>query len=114
MVQFDASNKPIPESGLAQGDFVIHWMNAPISTFSKRMPHVGNSSEHNEYMALTAATKSTIWLRQFLQEAELGEYVREPTVLYGDNVQANRLCREHFVTTGNQYIYLPYHFARET
>ena len=41
--------------------------------------------------------------------------VRSPTVglLYGDNIQANKLCREQFVTTGNQYIYLPYHFARE-
>ena len=113
IAQFDASNKPIPESGLAQGGFVIHWMNGPVSTYSKRMHHRGLSSEHNEYMALTAATKSIIWLRQFLQEAELGEYVSEPTLVYGDNVQANKLCREHFVTTGNQYIYLPYHFSRE-
>jgi hypothetical protein len=34
-------------------------------------------------------------------------------VLSGDNIQAHRLCKEHFVTTGNQHIYQPYHFNRE-
>ena len=34
-------------------------------------------------------------------------------MLLGDNTQANRLCKEHFVSTGNQYIYLPYHFNKE-
>jgi len=29
VVQFDASNKPIPESGQAQGGYIIHWMNGP-------------------------------------------------------------------------------------
>ena len=52
-------------------------------------------------------------MRQFLQEAGLREVVTQPTTLFGDNVQANRLCREHFVSTGNQYIYLPYHLSRE-
>jgi hypothetical protein len=35
------------------------------------------------------------------------------TVVYGDNIQANRLCKEHFVTTGNQHIYQPYHWNRQ-
>ena len=82
-------------------------------SYSKRLHHVGLSSEHNEYMALAAATKAVIWLRQLLQEADLPEAVDAPTMLFGDNVQANKLCREHFVSSGNQYISLPYHLSRE-
>ena len=31
----------------------------------------------------------------------------------GDNVAANNLSEEHFASTGNQYIYINYHFDRE-
>ena len=33
--------------------------------------------------------------------------------MFGDNVNANKLCKEHFVSTGNQYIYSTYHLSRE-
>ena len=88
-------------------------MNGPISTVSKRLAHVGLSSEHNEYMALAQCIKAVIWLRQLLEEIGDAKYVEDPTYLFGDNVQANNLCQEHFTSTGNQYIYLPYHFNRE-
>ena len=39
--------------------------------------------------------------------------IKMPTIMFGDNVCANNLSREHFVSTGNQYIYRPYHFNRE-
>ena len=35
------------------------------------------------------------------------------TACYGDNVQANRLCKEHFTSPGNQYIATQYHFNKE-
>ena len=84
-----------------------------MALYSKRNHHAGLSLEHNEYMALTAITKAVIWLRQFLHEAGFEDEVKEPTILFGENVQANKLSREHFVSTGNMYIYLPYHFVRE-
>ena len=110
---FDASNKPNPDNGLAQGGHVITMMNGPISTLSKRLHHVGLSSEHNEYMAMTACTKVVIWLRQLLEDIGDGKYVKDPTKLFGDNIQANNLSQEHFTSTGNQYIFIPYHFNRE-
>ena len=33
--------------------------------------------------------------------------------MYGDNLAANKLTRDHFVSTGNQYIYLPYFWIQE-
>ena len=76
-----------------------------------RLHHVGLSSEHNEYMAITNIAKKLVWLRQLL--AELGLPILLPTPVYGDNIQANKLCMEHFISTGNQYILTQYHFNKE-
>ena len=34
-------------------------------------------------------------------------------MLFSDNKAANSLSSEHFVSTGNQYIYMPYHAIKE-
>ena len=39
--------------------------------------------------------------------------IADPTPVYGNNKQANSLCVEDFVSDGNQYIFLPYHFNKE-
>ena len=39
--------------------------------------------------------------------------VQEPTRIYGDNQAANKLTKAHFISTGNQYIYLPYFWIQE-
>jgi uncharacterized membrane protein YukC len=64
-------------------------------------------------MGLTACLRAVVWLRQLLGEIERHDMIREPTVVYGDNIQANRLCKEHFVTSGNQHILMPYHWNGE-
>jgi hypothetical protein len=109
----DASNKPDPFDGICYGGFTVHMAGGPIISKSFKLKHVGLSSEHNEYMALTAALRAVIWLRQLLIEIGQGDLVSTPTDVYADNIQANRLCKEHFVTSGNQHIYLPYHWNRE-
>ena len=110
----DASNKPDPADGLAQAGFAVMWLGGPVAFQSKKLKHVGLSSEHNEYMGITWAVKRVVWLRQLLEELDVCVEVQEnPTLVLGDNTQANRLAREHFISTGNQYIYLHYHFNKE-
>ena len=43
----------------------------------------------------------------------LGDFINEPTVIYGDNNQANRLCAEDMVTSGNMYFRTGYHYNKE-
>ena len=64
-------------------------------------------------MALAQCTQAVVWLRQLLQELGCDDLITEPTLVFGDNKQANTLVREAIVTSGNQYIYLPYHFNKE-
>ena len=107
----DASNKPLLKCGKCHAGYVIIWLDGPIVSHSSRLHHVGLSSEHNEYMSMTNAIKKIIWLRQLM--AEIGKAFEEPTPVYGDNVQANKLCTEHFISPGNQYIATQYHFNKE-
>jgi hypothetical protein len=109
----DASNKPDPHDGICHAGFTGHLANGPLMSKSSKLKHCGLSSEHNEYMGLTACLRAVVWLRQLLAEIGRQDMITMPTVVYGDNIQANRLCKEHFVTTGNQHIYMPYHWNRE-
>ena len=109
----DASNKPDPSDGKCQFGFNIMWMGGPIFELSKKLRHIGLSSEHNEYMAMCFANQAIVWLRQLFAEMGLDEYAKDPTVLFADNIPANTLAKEDIVTSGNQYIYLPYHYNKE-
>ena len=109
----DASNKPDPLDGLSQYGYVVMWMGGPVMWSSKKLAHVGLSAYHNEYMALRHALSAVIWLRSLFIDINLTSIVNQPTVIYGDNEAANRLTRQDFVSSGNQYIYLPYHYLKE-
>ena len=109
----DASNKPDPFDGLSRYGFSITMSGGPISFGSKKLPHVGLSAFHNEYMALRYSATGAVWLRQILQEIGCSYIVEDPTPVYGDNLQANRLTKDDFVSSNNQYVYLPYHWTKE-
>jgi hypothetical protein len=109
----DASNKPDGDDGKAYGGFTNHWMNGPTTAKSFKLKHGGLSSEQQEYMALTTALRSVVWMRQLFNEIGLSNLTEQRWVVYGDNIQTNRLCKEHFVSTGNQHIFQTYHYNQE-
>ena len=107
----DASDKALLSHGKRMAGYAIMWMDGPLVTYCSRLKHVGLSIEHNEYMAITAAAKKLVWITQLLDE--IGIQHKKPIELFGDNVQANRLCSENIITPGNQYIAHQYHFNKE-
>ena len=109
----DASNKPEPDTGLSRYGFAAMLAGGPIATTSKKLAHVGLSAFHNEYMALRHAAGQAMWVRNLAHETGLHYMIREPTLIYGDNMAANKLTKEDFISTNNQYIYLPYHWIKE-
>ena len=106
----DASNKPDPHSGLAQAGYTSHWANGPTTCKGLLLKHEGLSSEHNEYMGLTATFRFVVGTRQLLSELGVNNLVQRSFNVYGDNIAANNSCRNHFVSTGNQHIFMPYHW----
>ena len=111
----DASNDPDPADGLCQAGYCIIMCGGPVVFSSKKLKHKApnGSTSHVEYMALCHCNQSVVWLRQLLSELGFQDLVDKPTVVYGDNAQANTLCQEDIVTSGNMYIYLPYHWNKE-
>ena len=111
----DSSNDSDPETGHSQYGYCIMMSGGPIIYQRKKLKHVSpnGSASHCEYMALCHCNQSVVWLRQLLQELGCDELVEKPTKVYGDNRQANNLCKEDIITLGNQYIYLPYHYNKE-
>ena len=111
----DASNDSDPFDGLCQAGYVIQMSGGPVIFQSKKLKHVSptGSASHCEYMALAQCTQAVVWLRQLRRVLGCDDLITEPTLVFGDNKQANTLVREAIVTSGNQYIYLPYHFNKE-
>ena len=85
----------------------------PIVFISRKLHDVGLNAFHNEYMAMSEASKAIVWVRQLLIETGMEHLVSEPTILYGDNSTAVDLTYENFISTGNQYIYIAYHYIKE-
>ena len=109
----DASNNPDPADGKCQYGVSCMFMGGPILEHSKKLKHVGLSSQHNEYMAMAFANQSIVWMRQLFEEMGLTELIAKPFVLLADNKPANILSKEDIISSGNQYIYLPCHFNKE-
>ena len=109
----DAAFNPDPADGLSQYGYCAMWMGGPIACSSKKLAHVGLSSFHNEYMAIRHAAAEAMWIRQLLSEIGCACFITKPTVIFGDNDAANNLTDEDFISTGNKYIYTPYHWVKE-
>ena len=60
-----------------------------------------------------AAEAMTLWVRNLLTEMGLTCFITKPTLVYGDNTAANKLTKDDFISTGNKYIYQPYHWVKE-
>ena len=64
-------------------------------------------------MTLTHAYKWVMWLRNLLQEMGYPQLVAKPTLMLGDNAQADRWAREAMVTNGNRHIERDFHKIKE-
>jgi hypothetical protein len=110
---YDASNKADPTDSKCQYGYCHIWQGGPVIACSRKLAHVGLSAAHNEYQAAHWCNRHTSWLRELLTEMEIAEAVREPTLTFGDNRAAILLSEEDIVSTGNQFITIPYHYNKE-
>lgn len=113
IVYSDASNKPDPNDSKCQYGYVHMWQGGPVIAASKKLGHIGLSAAHNEYMALHFANRATVWLRELLEELEIDDAIKEPTLTYCDNKAAVILSEEDIVTMQNQHVRVPYHYNKE-
>ena len=54
-----------------------------------------------------------MWMRNLLNEMGYGYLVSNPTLMLGDNAQADRWAREAMITNGNRHIERDFHKIKE-
>ena len=109
----DSSAKADPYDHKCQYGACGMWMGGPIMDISKKLTHISLATQTAEYMAMAFAHQAMVWMRQLFQEMDLDHLIEHSTLMFGDNKPANILSKEDVVTSGNQYIYLPYHYNKE-
>ena len=110
---YDSSDKGSHDDEKAQYGYCVMMYGGPIAWSSKKHRHVGKSSSHNEYMAMSHCAVEVKWIRDLLTEMGFRDLVVEPTPCMGDNDQATRWSVEQMVTTGNKCIRTEYHWVKE-
>jgi hypothetical protein len=113
MAMSDASNKSDPKDSKRAYGYCIIWMGAPIVVVSRKLSHCSSATAANEYMALSHTTKNVVWVRQLMTELGLAELIKEPTVIYGDNITANKWCNDEVISQGNMWVLETYHYVKD-
>ena len=83
----------------------------PICWKSKRQPTVALSTAEAEYMALSMATQTAIWIRKLLNDFDVASEV--PTVIYEDNQGCIAMAKNPVNHERTKHIDIRYNFVRE-
>ena len=84
---------------------------AIISFASKTQICVALSTAESEYIALGEAAREAIYLRMLLKD--LGHEQKEPTVIFEDNIAAEKLSKNNIQHGRTKHIDIKHHFIRE-
>jgi transposase InsO family protein len=83
-----------------------------VSWRSRRQPTVALSTTEAEYMASADAARQAIWLRQLLEDLQLG-LGQDPFPIYNDNAGTVALSKNPVYHERSKHIGLRHHYLRE-
>ena len=90
--------------------FVFILFGGAVSWSSKRQATVAASTTEAEYIAIAAAVREALWLRQLLKDLSMGV---DTVDIFADNQSAIKLVKNPVVSNRSKHIDVVYHFARE-
>ena len=99
-----------PLDGRSTSGYLIIVGNAPIAWSSCRQPVPALSSCEAEYIGLSNAAQTILWLRALIQE--LGFPLELPTPIFGDNQAANLLAQHPSSAARTKHINVRFHFLQ--
>ena len=91
--------------------FVFLMYGAPVSWKSQRQQTVALSTAEAEYMALCAASKEAVFLKNLTKE--MGIQLQEPCTILEDNQSCIFLANNPVCNSRSKHIDIQYHFTRE-
>lgn len=93
--------------------YLLALAGAPITWESRKQATVALSSTEAEYMALCAASKEVVYIRNFLSELGFGDLVHSPTIIFGDNISSHQLVKNPVYHARSKHIDIRVHYIRE-
>ncbi|KAG9103255.1 hypothetical protein FRC06_011583, partial [Ceratobasidium sp. 370] len=106
----DASWGSCQDTGKSQDGYVFFLAGGAVAWRSKLQSVVALSTMEVEYMAVTPAVKTAIWLRGFLNELEY--VVDRSTTIFCNNNAALSLIKNPVERQRARHIHIQYHFTR--
>ena len=107
----DADHAGDPLERRSRTGYVFLLNGCAVSWKSQRQESVALSTAEAEYMALSAATQETMFLRQLM--ADMQQQQTDGTVVYEDNQSCIALAKNSMTTGRSKHIDTRYHFCRE-
>jgi hypothetical protein len=92
--------------------YVFIMAGGAVSWKSKLQPTVALSSADAEYMALSASTQESLYLRMLCTELQMVT-LDHPTVIHADSESAIAMARNPTTSAANKHIALRHHFTRD-
>lgn len=86
---------------------------SPVSWCSQRQKTVALSTCDAEYIAASEACKEALWLKGFINDLRIPEYIISTVPLYIDNDPALKLAKNPEFHSKTKHIDIRYHFIRE-
>ena len=84
-----------------------------ISWATKKQSTVALSTAEAEYMAVSAATQETLWVRSLLREMMGTSRVSSPSIIYCDNAAAVAISQDDKHHQRTKHIDIRHHFIRD-
>mgnify|MGYP002630094516 CR=1 FL=1 len=109
----DASNKGDPKDSKCMGSHTVQWKGGTIAHKSGKLPRIGASSGANEFMELRIAGSKVMKFRHLLNELNLHELTKTPTIIYCDSNVAISWIKTGKISAGNHAMDVDWHQPRE-
>lgn len=90
----------------AIGKNIINWK-------ASKQKCIATSTMEAEYIALSSAVKEATWLKMFIEELQLHEWIKTPYVMYCDNKATINFAKNRIEKSKTKHIDIAYHNARE-
>jgi hypothetical protein len=98
---------------LSRSGYIVKMAGGAVSWYSKKQSVTALSTAESEYYAMSEVVKEVLWLRMFLKELKLHDWVKNATVIKCDNQSAMMFAENGLDSENSKHIDIRYCFVEQ-